>query len=674
MLLATIVVPHVSMAQTTSGGDVPVGTLKKLSLEELGQLEVVVFGASQHEQRVSEAPSSVTVITADEIREYGFRTLAEVLDSVSGFDTRDDRNFSTASVRGFGQPGDFNTRFLVLIDSHRANDAVGDRAMIGLQFLLDVDLIERVEIVRGPGSSLYGSNALLGVINVVTRRGREIDGIETLGSLGTADSYKGRFTYGTRFANGAEVALSGDYFRSAGRDELFFEDFNAPETNNGIAQSADRGRARHLFATLSWKHWTLQSASVWPTKTIPTAAYGTLFNDPRSETRDGRAYVDLKYERALENGTNVLVRGAYDQRTTTGIYPYASETSSGSVLNVDELSGHWLTGELQLRRRILARHTVTGGALLMAHLDRTLVNRDIEPAFEYLNERHRDGQYGVYLQDEYQPFRSLIVNAGARYDWFSTFGSALNPRVAVIYNPVAPTALKLLVGRAFRAPSPEELYYQDGGISQVASPELEPETVTTYELVAEQRVGSSVRATASAYRYHIDGLIQEETLPDTGLIKLANLGMARAQGVELGLEAKWPGRLQGRTSYSWQRADDADTGSQLANSPSGLFKLNIRTPIDRWGTVVGLDVQHTSACKTLVGAWTDPFTTANVTVSRRSVLRGLDVTASVYNLFDRAYAVPGGPEHLQDLLPQEGRSFRLQFTRRFASPSSGPRP
>ncbi len=674
VLLSGLSAPRLTEAQTTSGSDVAAGALKKLSLEELGQVEVVVFGASQHEQRVSEAPSSVTVITADEIREYGFRTLAEVLNSVSGFDLRNDRNFSTIGIRGFGLPGDFNTRFLVLIDSHRTNDAVGDRALSGLQFLLDVDLIERVEIVRGPGSSLYGSNALLGVINVVTRRGRDIGGVDTLGSVGTTDSYKGRLTYGTRFANGAEVTLSGDYFHSAGRDELFFEDFNTPETNSGIAQHADGARARRLFATLSWKHWTLQSASVWPTKAIPTASYGTLFNDPRGETRDGRGYLDLKYERPLENGTNLLVRGAYDKRTTTGVYPYAGESPGESVLNVDELSGNWLTGEVQLRRRVRTRHTVTGGALVMAHLDRTLVNRDIEPAFEYLNERHRGAQYGLYVQDEYQPFSSLIVNAGARYDWFSTFGSALNPRVAVIYNPVAPTALKLLFGRAFRAPSPEELYYHDGGISQVANPELRPERISTYELVVEQRVGSAVRATASAYRYHIDELIQEETLPDSGLITLANLGMARAQGLELGLEAKWPGRLQGRTSYSWQRAVDADAGRPLVNSPGGLFKLNIRSPVDRRGTVVGLDLQHTSARRTLAGATADAYTTANVTVTRGGILRGLDAAVTVYNVFNRAYAVPGGPEHLQDIIPQDGRAFRVQFTRHLALASKGPRP
>lgn len=658
--------PGESVAQ---GSGAPTGqttTLKRLSLEELGQVEVVVFGASQHNQRISEAPSSVTVITSDEIRRYGFRTLSDVLNSVSGFHARDDRNFHTMSIRGFGPPNDFNTRFLVLIDNHRDNEAVGDRALIGVQFLLDVDLIDRIEIVRGPGASLYGSNALLGVINVITRKGRDIDGVETMATLGSADSYKGRVTYGKQFENGAEVVVSGDYFRSAGRDRLYFPEFDDPATNDGVAEQADFGAFKHLFATATWKHWTVQTASVWPTKHIPTASYGTLFNDSRAETRDRRSYVDARYDRALSSGLNVMVRGAYDHRMTTGIYPYAGEDEGTSVINVDELSGQWLTGEVQLRRKWLTRHTLTGGALLIEHLDRTLINRDIDPAFVYLNERHRGRQVGIYLQNEYQPVQKLIVNAGLRYDWFSTFGPTANPRVGVIYSPVAPTALKLLYGTAFRAPSPEELYYHDGGVSQVASPELEPERITTFEVVLEQRLGPGARATVSRYRYHMNGLIQEGNSGDSTLIKLANLGGAEADGVELGLEGK-ARSLQGRASFSWQHGRNTETGERLTNSPQRLFKLNLIAPLDRRGTFVGLDTQYTSARRTLAGGFADGFTVVNATVSRREVLRGFDVAATLYNAFDRSFFAAGGPEHLQDLIPQDGRSLRVQFTRRFSS-------
>lgn len=115
-----------------------------------------VFGASKFEQKVNEAPSSVSIITQAEIKKYGYRTLADLLRSVRGFFTTYDRNYSYIGVRGFGRPGDYNTRVLLLVDGHRINDNVYDQAPISNDFPVDIDLIEKVEIIRGPSSSIYG--------------------------------------------------------------------------------------------------------------------------------------------------------------------------------------------------------------------------------------------------------------------------------------------------------------------------------------------------------------------------------------------------------------------------------------------------------------------------------------------------------------------------------------
>ncbi len=120
-----------------------------------------VFGASKYEQKVSEAPSSISIVTAEDIKKYGYRTLADILRSVRSFYISYDRSYSYAGARGFGRPGDYNSRILVLIDGHRSNDNVYDGALLGTEGVIDVDLIDRVEIIRGPGSSLYGSNAFL---------------------------------------------------------------------------------------------------------------------------------------------------------------------------------------------------------------------------------------------------------------------------------------------------------------------------------------------------------------------------------------------------------------------------------------------------------------------------------------------------------------------------------
>ncbi|MHC4254140.1 MAG: TonB-dependent receptor plug domain-containing protein, partial [Planctomycetota bacterium] len=155
-----------------------------MSLEELMEIEVgTVTTASKYEQKTTEAPSSVTVITAEEVRMHNYKTLADVLRSVKGFYTSYDRSYERVGVRGFNLPGDVSSRTLILVDGVRMNENVQNFGAIGEGFILDVDLIKRIEIIRGPGSSLYGSNAIFGVINIITKKGADYDGFEIAGDL-----------------------------------------------------------------------------------------------------------------------------------------------------------------------------------------------------------------------------------------------------------------------------------------------------------------------------------------------------------------------------------------------------------------------------------------------------------------------------------------------------------
>ena len=164
-------------AQARPDTSTPKQDLTDKSLEELMKIDVAsVTGAAKHEQRVTEAPSSVTILTAADIRTFGWRTLGEALRSVRGFYATYDRNYSYLGVRGFARPTDYNNRVLFLIDGHRLNDNVYDAAYIGTEAPIDLDLVERIEVIRGPGSSLYGSSAFFGVVNIITRRGGAIGG------------------------------------------------------------------------------------------------------------------------------------------------------------------------------------------------------------------------------------------------------------------------------------------------------------------------------------------------------------------------------------------------------------------------------------------------------------------------------------------------------------------
>ena len=223
--LGVLVLGSVCSAQDSKPQD-----LADMSLEQLSQ--ITVYSASKHEQSVSDAPSSVTVITADEIQRYGYRTLADILETVRGFYITSDRYQSYIGVRGFGRLGDWNSRILLLVDGHRINDNVLGQAFIGLEFPVDIDVIQRIEIIRGPSSSLYGAEAFFAVIDVITRKDNQPKREEISFAAGSFGSYGGRATWDGAY-KGTLFALSASFYSSVG-PTLFFPEFDSPATNYGV--------------------------------------------------------------------------------------------------------------------------------------------------------------------------------------------------------------------------------------------------------------------------------------------------------------------------------------------------------------------------------------------------------------------------------------------------------
>ncbi len=130
-----------------------------------------------------------------------------------GFYVIYDRNYTYVGVRGFSRPSDYNARILFLIDGHRENDNIFDGAYVGTEFPVDVDLIDHIEIIRGPGSAVYGTGAFAAVINVITKRGRDLDAMEVSAEAGSWNTYKARLSYGRRLNNNLEFLLSGQFLQ-----------------------------------------------------------------------------------------------------------------------------------------------------------------------------------------------------------------------------------------------------------------------------------------------------------------------------------------------------------------------------------------------------------------------------------------------------------------------------
>lgn len=638
--------------------------LFEMSIEDLMTVEIdTVRSASKYDQKVSEAPSSVTIITADEIRKYGYRTLAEALRSVPGFYVNYDRNYAYLGVRGFRRPGDYDTRILLLVDGHRTNENVGDSPLFGTQFLLDVDLIDRIEIIRGPGSSLYGSNALLAVINVVTKDAGTLNGLEVSGAVGSFDTEKGRVSYGTRFDNGLDLVVSATAADSDGQ-ELYFPEFDDPATADGRVRNDD-DRWNNLFLRASFGGFSLIAAHATNEKGIPTAPWDTVFGDPRTRTWDDTTLVGLTYARDLSETWTVNGRVAYSRYDYDGnwVYDYAEEGEDPYlVVNKDLWKGRWWEGELQVVGRPVDRHTLTAGAEFRYNQRQDQANWDEEV---YLDDSRHSDNWGLYVQDEFQIFEKTTLIGGLRYDHYATFGATTNPRLALIHHLWDDTTFKLLYGKAFRAPNAYELYYHDGGYTTKAPEHLDPETIETYEMVLERALTPNLSATLSGFHYVMDDLIGQRVDPDDDLLVFANLDEVKAQGVEFALNGRWERGLRARTSYAYVDAEHNATGQTLANSPAHLAKLNLIVPVLEETLFAGLEIQYNGSSRTLVGDPADDFVLTNLALTYTSPSKRLEIAAGLYNLFDVDYAYPGYGEHAQDTIEQDGRTFRIKLTYRF---------
>lgn len=628
--------------------------LTKLSIEEL--LAVEVYSASKFRQKTTEAPATVTIVTAADIKHHGHRTLADILASVRGMYVTYDRNYQYAGVRGFNRPGDYNSRILLMVDGYRLNDPVYDQAFIGTEFPLDVDLIERVEIVRGPGSSIYGSNAFFAVVNVITRHGETVDGTELSGELASFGTDKERLSYGKRYDNGAELLLSASRYHSKGQD-LYFPEFDTPASNNGVASDLDGDRNRSFYAKLSREGISLAGAYTSRTKQIPTASFGTVFNDPAAVTTDAQGFADLSYYGALGERWEVAGHVFYGSYTYSGNYPFGPPV----VVNRDETEGRWGGGEARVSGRS-GGHRLVLGAEYQDNFRQDQRNFDVEPYALYLDDRRSSSRQGIYVQDEVALAPGVLLNAGVRHDSYSTVGGATNPRLGLIWNPQQATALKLLYGTAFRAPNAFELYYNDGNVTAKASPGLEPEKIASYELVAEHELEHNFRLSAAAYRNDIRNLINQVTDPADGLAVFQNIGRVRSQGVEFEAERAWDEDTRLRASYAWQVTRDRASDAELENSPRQLAKLSYARPLFGRALRAGAELQYTGSRKTLAGAEAGGYAIANLTLLSRRVARGAELSASVYNLFDKRHADPARPEHLPlDTIMQDGRNFRLKL-------------
>lgn len=638
-----------------------VGAAATVDLSEVGLetlLDLDVQTASRFSQPRSEAPASVSIVTADDIRAYGFATLSQILDSMRGIYIFSDRLYDFIGTRGFGRPGDYNSRVLLLIDGIRMNESVFGQGSVGTEFPLDVGLIERVEFVAGPGSAVYGNNAMLGVINVITRNGRALGGGELAASAGSEHTSSGRASFGRRYANGLDVVLSASSFGSRG-ETFRHSALEAMGLPGGTASGADLNRSESAFARLAFEGASLELGYGTRKKGSPNALSGTIPGDHRTTIRDSQGFAALGYERELMPSLDITLRGTFGAYGYDAVLPYSLD--DGEVINIDRARSQWWTGEARLVWRGWQGHRILLGAEHQRNERADQWNGDQGSGIVYLDSRTSASSWGVYVQDEITLSRKTSFNVGARYDHDAYFGGTINPRAALIHRLDSGETLKLLYGSAFRAPNAWERFYSYPEVNK-SNPDLRPERIRTIEASVERMVGERLRLTASAYAFRMSNLIGEVADPVDGLAQFRNVSRVHSHGLEVEVERLFDHGARLRANYAIQQSRDVDLGEGLSNSPRHVAKLNAITPLPLPGLRAGAELHFVSSRKS--GNATAPsYLLGNLNVLWSPHGTGFEVSVGVHNLFDRRYSSPTSQEFSSIgfvTMPEPGRSLRAR--------------
>jgi iron complex outermembrane receptor protein len=631
--------------------------LASLELEQLVELPVeFVSGVSKYEQSIRQAPASVTVLTAADIRNYGWRTLADALRSAPGFHIRSDRFYEYIGNRGFTRPYDYNSRTLVLIDGHRVNDAIYQQGSIGTEFLLDPDLIDRIEIIRGPGSSIYGSSAFNGAINIIPKKGRELAGGQIAVSGDSNPGAKGRISVGNRTPSGVEYLISATASDTRGESNFALPQSWRDATGSKVdnASQANGTIQKQAFARVSWRGLESEAAFSERKKEVLPTIYTTLI-DPTSNATDQRGYWLLRATGApLPDATLTAKTGVdyyhYDGHFRPKVYDFKQYQQNATSVSLNH--------EVRWHQNFVEGHSVLLGleAQNNLRLDNDAVVLD-DPAKSNHHTRESSNAVSPFAQIDYQLLKPLRLSLGARYDYYSTGESAVTPRVGLIWDASPSTTIKLLYGESFRVPNLEERNPAEA--DSIINPDLAPEKSQSWELSCNQQLSTVWSTDARLYFTDSKDLIVFNRITKSN----ENTAQYTTLGGELEASARFNSGLHLRGSATLQRTQDEVTSGDAGDAPQLLGKLNATAPIYATWLRASTELQYVGErydfSKNRVKM--NDYLVVNCTLRAAPVWQNWEVSLSVYNVANSRWADAKN----DGTIVTPPRSFILRLVRNF---------
>jgi len=678
-----------------------------MSPEQLANISVSIASGTPKPVYLSAAVTSV--ITAEQIKSMGATELSQVLETIPGLHVSIQAvtNDPVYSMRGM--KNQVNNQVLVLMNGTRYSTPYKGSAMQGMG--LPVEAIQQIEVIRGPGSALYGADAFAGVINIITKKNKDIAGTE-IGVRGGSWDTQSVWGLHSHEWLGWDIATTLQYAHNNNDGDRVINTDAQTALDTAFSTHASLAPAEMETEIERWdahlnlqrKYWDI---SFWAFNEVGGGLRaGTAGALDKEGAVDGENYLtDLRFSSEdLIDDWELLAHASYlytNADSDLHLFP------DGAVLPIDvngNLNPNAAVGfsyfpdgmltQIEIQNQVLAfemgviykgfeghllrlsseyryeqiktkeRRNYGVGVLNGAKpiVDGTLTNVT-GTAFIFMPDSHRSIG-SVVLQDEWQFAQNWQLTMGVRYDKYSDFGSTINPRVALLWEINEKLSSKILYGQAFRAPSFLE-QKQQNSILFNGNPDLEPETIETIELAFDYRPISDLRFASNFYYYEIDDLIAAKDSAKTGP-GVENTAGQMGYGTEFEWDWQFHQQWSLKGNYAWQYSRNKETKRRVSNMPEHqiytavawkfLPQWQIQAQLNWLGHRVNGDESKTQKLK--------DYETVDVTLNSQRFFGFIDLSASVHNVFDsdgKEESVDAYPDNL----PIPSRSFYLQTSIHF---------
>ena len=645
--------------------------------------------ASGYSQSIQSAPAVTSVITAEQIKNMGARDLYDVLQTVPGFFLA--QNIAGIEpiivVRGFWSS--FNQTVLILLDGiPQTNDLSGDRlAVLGL---LPLDMIDRIEIIRGPGSALYGADAFSAVINIITRQTPPDKTQITLGG-GSLQTYDARWMSGGRVGN-FDIVGAFEYKASDGDAPFIVADLQTSidhlfGTRASLAPGLSNTN-QHLFGALvnvTGDHTSLMlrtslgrdigmgiglAAALDPYGTIDTNTFEGRFEwRTNGDQWKAKVIFDELFYQTLINNAHLFPPGAFNLFPDGVISNSNIQLQKTRLQSIVEYTGwpshHFSLGFGAETNRIKQNsesrnYTLINGLTIPLGTVQAIEDPNL---LSFGGRAFSNDLQFIYLQDEWHLYQDWALTWGVRYDHYSDYGHQFSPRIALVWDASPYLSAKLLYGRGFRGPSLVDTRSRQSPLI-LGNPDLKPEQLESVELAFDYRIHPDLLARLALFYQETSDQIR--LLNNEGFT-LTPTNVAHQIGHGMELETLWDidQQTQFYGSYSYQDNQDQTTNTDIGYAPHHLLLARLQRQQKPWffsiqARYVGLRDRGFTDPRPR----TEPYTIIDGLV-RYEIASDFEVSFDIRNLFD-ADAVDDSPGVLLPSdIPLSGRTFYFTLLHRF---------